>query len=147
MTSSCSNDMRALAPATCPAPTYAAQRERETVSTYLDGLLADISPDLLEEDGRLRLVVGSQALAETVRSLLADRGRHDVDVVVAVPAQSLNYQPRAKRWTPQLQQARKAKSPQRTLVAARPQVAQAPVDTKARKAARKRAKAGRKACR
>jgi hypothetical protein len=113
----------------------------QQVDDYLTNLLANITPDLLEEDGRLRLVVGNETLASVVRGLLAARGRTDVDVEVAVPAPA----DKVGRRTAQMAAAKEAVGRQLHRKYRGP--AQTPPTTKARKAARKRAKAGRKASR
>jgi hypothetical protein len=111
------------------------------VDAYLQDLLANIAPDLLEEDGRLRLVVANETLAGVVRGLLTERGHTTVDVEVAAPAAT--YQP--ERWTPEMAAAKEAIGRQIHRQYRGP--AHTPPTTKARKAARKRAKAGRKASR
>ena len=113
------------------------------VDAYLTDLLASITPDLLEADGRLRLMVGNELLAGVIRGLLAARGRTDVDVEVAAPVVMPTPAYPPERWTPEMAAAKEAYGRQLHQRGA----AHTPPTTKARKAARKRARAGRKASR
>jgi hypothetical protein len=144
MHSTCSNDIAPMAPAACAQPSPLIQLGTE-VDTYLQELMASITPDMLEENGRLRLVVANEMLAGVVRGLLEVRGHTHVDVEVAAPvvAPAPVYAP--ERWTPEMAAAKEAYG--RQLHRHHRGPATTPATTKARKAARKRAKAGRKASR
>ncbi|MDO7888160.1 hypothetical protein [Hymenobacter cheonanensis] len=136
------------APLALPGPTTCAEPSAELllgsqVDAYLTDLLATITPDLLEADGRLRLVVGNATLAGVVRGLLGARGITHVDVEVAAPVPAVTYWP--EPWTPKMAAAKEAYG--RQLHRAHRGPAHTPPTTKTRKAARRQAKAGRKHCR
>jgi hypothetical protein len=138
MHSSCSNDMPPLPSNPCQAIGY-------EVDSYLENLLETITPDMLEEDGRLRLVVANQMLAGVVRDLLAARGHDHVDVEVAAPVAAPTPVYLPERWTPEMAAAKEAYG--RELHRRHRGPSHTPPTTKTRKAARKRARAGRKASR
>lgn len=142
---SCSNDMPPLAAHTC-AQTSPLVAMGNQVDTYLQNLLANVTPDMLEDDGRLRLVVANETLASVVRGLLEARGHTHVDVEVAAAAAPTHlpaYPP--ERWTPEMAAEKEAYG--RELHRRYRGPAHTPPTTKARKAARRKAKAGRKASR
>ena len=139
MDNACSNELAVAA--TAYAEPSAELLLGSQVDAYLTELLASITPDLLEEDGRLRLVVDNATLASVVRGLLQARGITHVDVEVAAPVPAPVYAP--ERWTPEMAAAKEAYGRQLHRQYRGP--AHTPPTTKARKAARKRARAGRKA--
>jgi hypothetical protein len=142
MHSTCSDTLTPAAATSCAEPSAELVLGTQ-VDNYLTELLANITPDMLEDDGRLRLVVANETLARVVRGLLDARGRTDIDVEVAAPVPAATYAP--ERWTPEMARAKEAYGRQVHHHHRGP--AHTPPTTKARKAARKRAKAGRKASR
>lgn len=143
MHATCPTDIPPLAATAC-APGSAATLIAlgSQVDDYLQNLLATITPDMLEADGRLRLVVANETLASVVRGLLEARGHTHVDVEVAAPVAKATYPappiPKQKELVP---------FPAPSGRYARMFTQQQPPTTKARKAARKRARAGCKASR
>jgi hypothetical protein len=144
MHSTCSNTLAPAQLTACAEPS-AELLLGSQVDAYLTDLLANITPDLLEDDGRLRLMVGSELLASVVRGLLDAHGITHVDVEVAVQSAAPTPVYLPERWTPEMAAAKEAYG--RQLHRHHRGSAHTPPTTKARKAARKRARAGRKASR
>jgi hypothetical protein len=158
MHSTCSNDMPPLPLAVCgaglshsfegtyyPSPSIAAALEQLANDPYqaelaqVDAVLAARPPD----GQQVRLMVGSSGLAAAVVRHLALLNVHDVDVQVAgepAPAYKPEY------WTPAMAEAKEAawdyQQPRH-----RSPFTKSQASPKARKAARRRARAGRKASR
>lgn len=141
----CSNDIPPLAPSACGPEHSPLIALGSKVDSHLQELMATITPDMLEPNGRLRLVVANETLASVVRGLLEARGHHHVDVEVAAPVVPVAPVYPPERWTPEMAAAKEAAG--RRLHRQHRGSAHTPPTTKARKAARKRAKAGRKASR
>ena len=143
MHATCSNDIPPMAPHACDPETSPLVQLGSKVDNYLQEMLSNITPDMLEENGRLRLVVGNATLAGVVRGLLKARGHNHVDVVVATPATLAG---KSGAWTPTMASSIKA-----SLATQQPRhsgrLTKTQPSTKARKAARKQSKAGRKAAR
>ena len=123
------------------------------VDEYVEQLLKQYPPDLLEEDGHMQLVVANETMAGMVRSFLVERGHENIKVVVAAPLSDCVPEPRnvGNYWTPAIAEAKAAYAASHDALGQRvrhhSQFTKAQPTPKARKAARKRAKAARRASR
>lgn len=118
----------------------------------IDAILAQVTPALAETPERLQLAVSTEEMAVTVREHLAERGHGNIDVIVANPLDDIvsrgntgNY------WTPEMSAAKLAYANAYDALGQRvrhhSKFTKSQPNAKARKATRKRAKAGRRASR
>lgn len=118
---------------------------KKQVEEYVVELLASVTSETLERNGRFQLVVANETMAGIVHSLLAERGHDNIDVVVAAALPTAKTR-EEDYWTPKMmagkEAAYRAQQPRHSSTYTKAQPT-----AKARKAARKRAKAGRRASR
>lgn len=160
MHSSCSNDMPPLPEGVGCAPSLSYSWEgtynpSPGEAAFLEKVARDYKQQLFDQvdkviDARtesmaaekLRLMVGKEDDAQLIREYLVERGWHNsIEVQVAGKLPTQTYQP--ERWTPEMAAAKEAYG--RELHRRYRGPAHTAPTTKARKAARRKAKAGRKA--